>query len=191
MTWIYSTTLQHLHEQMEACFQTVGLNMIQHGESVNAEYAKLIDDLDAGKSYPELQLLWDQKWEWAKSATTLRNYHVYHDCGKHISLTIDEDGRRHYPDHAAHSKKQYEIIFPNDTFSARLIGKDMLIHTLKGDALRGFLACDPDAFNLLLTAFAEIHANAQMFGGFDSDSFKIKKKHLLKATKILLSNCGD
>ena len=175
---------------MSNCYQTAGLNMIQHGEAVNREYAQLLEDLNNGASYPELQHLWDMNWEWAKSARTLQAYHVYHDCGKHICLEIDENGRRHYPDHAMHSKKQFEIIFPQDSFSARLIGKDMLLHTLKGDALRGFLQCDPDAFNLLLTAFAEIHANAQMFGGRDSDSFKIKKKHLIKATKILLTNCS-
>ncbi len=35
-----------------------------------------------------------------------------------------------------------------------------------------------DAFTLLLAALAEIHSNSRMFGGENSDSFKIKFKKL-------------
>ena len=54
---------------------------------------------------------------------------------------------------------------------------DMDAHLLKSDGVAEF-AARPQATALLLTALAEVHSNAAMFGGADSDSFKIKAKHL-------------
>lgn len=62
---------------------------------------------------------------------------------------------------------------------------DMDAHLLKADGLAEF-ASRPQAIPLLLTALAEIHANAAMFGGLDSTSFKIKWKHLNKRGRQVL-----
>lgn len=57
-----------------------------------------------------------------------------------------------------------------------------LCHTLRGEEADAF-ASDPDAPTLIITAWAELHANAEaLFGGFDTDSFKIKAKQLRKIT---------
>jgi hypothetical protein len=42
-----------------------------------------------------------------------------------------------------------------------------------------------EAATLWVAGWAEIHANAAMFGGFESTSFKIKRKHLLSRGKAL------
>lgn len=64
--------------------------------------------------------------------------------------------------------------------TARLIAKDMLCHTTKA-ADAGALLQDQDFPTLMLTAWAELHANASLlFGGYESDSFKIKRKALSK-----------
>lgn len=62
---------------------------------------------------------------------------------------------------------------------------DMQFHTLKGEALDE-LWKHPLSYTLYLTAWAEIKANCKMFGGEDSVSYKIKKKHLIKAGKRYL-----
>lgn len=54
---------------------------------------------------------------------------------------------------------------------------DMMFHKLKPCDLVCF-ALKPEAITLMLVGLAEIHANAEMFGGLDSTSFKIKFKHI-------------
>jgi hypothetical protein len=109
-------------------------------------------------------------------------YHVFHDCGKPACQTIDEQGRKHFPDHAKWSKEQYVRIFGENGTVPELIGSDMDFHTKSGEDL-AHLWNSPLALTLYFTAWAEIIANSQMFGGFDSTSFKIKKKKLIQAGK--------
>src|SRR3546814_7069686 len=66
-----------------------------------------------------------------------------------------------------------------------LIGMDMDVHLLKGDDVESF-SKRPQARALLITALSEVHANASMFGGIESTSFKIKWKHLDKRGKAIL-----
>lgn len=109
-------------------------------------------------------------------------YQVFHDCGKPACQTIDEQGRKHFPDHAEWSKKQYIKVFGENGTVPELIGSDMDFHTKSGEDL-AHLWKSPLAPTLYFTAWAEIIANSTMFGGFDSTSFKIKKKKLLQAGK--------
>jgi len=62
---------------------------------------------------------------------------------------------------------------------------DMDIHLLKADGIAEF-AARPEAISLLLTGLAEIHANAAMFGGIESTSFKIKFKQISKRGKQII-----
>ena len=100
------------------------------------------------------------------------------NCAKPLVLQIDEDGRRHFPGHAKAAEQVWLAVGGNPV-SARLMGMDMDAHLLKADGIHEF-ADRPEAVTLLLTALAEVHSNAAMFGGVDSDSFKIKTKHLEK-----------
>jgi hypothetical protein len=66
------------------------------------------------------------------------------------------------------------------------MGQDMDAHMLKADDIAEF-ATRPDAITLLVTAVAEVHSNALMFGGLDSDGFKIKAKHLDKKGRQVIA----
>jgi hypothetical protein len=114
-------------------------------------------------------------------------YQIYHDCGKPFCLEIDENGKRHYPDHANISANIWlslEEKSKHDDIIADLMRHDMDFHTLRGDELtelwKNYLAP-----TLYFTAWAELFANSKMFGGTESDSFKIKKKRLIQAGKKL------
>jgi hypothetical protein len=58
-----------------------------------------------------------------------------HDCGKPYCITIDEDGRRHFPD-ANVSRDTFSKISNN--IVADLISKDMVFHTIKSDEVEEF-----------------------------------------------------
>jgi hypothetical protein len=175
---------------MKACEQARGLSIYQHGLDVANRYRDLhtILQLYAVKGHYEWSIP-DQAYsqlrdisKHALSPKEARTYHIFHDCGKPSCLEIDEAGRRHFPDHAKHSTEIYRQVFPDDTQTADLISKDMLCHTLKGTEADEF-AKDPQAPTLILTVWSELHANAEaLFGGFNTDSFKIKRKALQKVT---------
>lgn len=61
----------------------------------------------------------------------------------------------------------------------------MLFHRLKPSEVES-LTFDPQHLTLLLSAFAEIHANASLFGGEKSESFKIKRKKLESVAKKVI-----
>lgn len=178
--------LQILCEGMETCYQTSDMNMLQHGEMV-ADYYEDLYLLLLGKTprfewkLPDLSGLPLTK---VLSPCATRQHLIYHDCGKHLCKVMDEQGRAHYPNHAEISAEAY-FDATGDEVASWFIRHDMDLHTLKGDALEEMLS-NKRIFTLLLTAWAEIHANAVMFGGIDSTSFKIKWKHLARITKRLL-----
>jgi hypothetical protein len=92
-------------------------------------------------------------------------------------LTVDEDGKRHFPNHASVSADIFRKHF-NDESTAKLIGDDMCLHTLTAEEINAKNWSKRDALSLLITALAELHSNATMFGGIESTSFKIKWKKL-------------
>ena len=71
-----------------------------------------------------------------------------------------------------------------DSIFAEMILHDMDFHTLKGDDLKETCKL-PYASHLYATAWAAIFSNAELFGGTQSDSFKIKRKKLIKAFRFL------
>lgn len=179
---------------MKSCQQAQGLSIYQHGIDVANRYRDLYELLTQDKS----QLSWNisddslaQLREICKQALSpkdARAYHIFHDCGKPYCRTVDESGRQHFPDHARHSAEIYRQIFhpasweSADERSAQLIELDMACHTLKGEEAEEF-AKHELAPTLILTAWGELHANAEkLFGGFETDSFKIKRKQLSKIT---------
>lgn len=181
-----STSLEDLERQMRSCEQAPGMNMLEHGELVHKHYLGLLQRLSAGDcDEPVIRAVYQQRT--LLSIDRLKRYHLYHDCGKHLTLQVDESGRRHFPNHAATSAEQYRKVFPLDDLTAELIEQDMAFHVARGDAL--LETCrHPYAPELYLTAWAEIGANAEMFGGTKSQSYKIKAKRLQQAGKKLLNN---
>jgi hypothetical protein len=161
------------------------MNMLQHGEAVHAAYLRLIAQLDGGEKFIELPPLIQELYGRFKcslvNTDTIEKYHIWHDCGKPACRVL-EAGVQRFPEHAKWSTLQYGLLWPDETLVQRLINMDMEFHTRRGEGLAE-LWFDSLAPTLYLTAWAEIIANSAMFGGFDSMSFKIKKKALISAGK--------
>lgn len=177
---------------MRNCEQTKGLSVLDHGISVKNYLFDLINHLKTGDSLKYDWILPD----WLMSNKdlilsslpddyTLELYTTYHDCGKPFCLTIDNDGKRHFPNHAEVSYQIFKQIFNNDV-AAELIRRDMDIHLLKSTGVDEFCK-NPFAITLLLAGLAEVHSNAQIFGGPDSTSFKIKFKSINQRGKQILN----
>jgi len=69
----------------------------------------------------------------------------------------------------------------------------MVLHTCTADQLATKLSewSSEHAFSLLVAALCELHANAKMFGGIESTSFKIKWKKLNKRGKQIVKYNQD
>lgn len=113
---------------------------------------------------------------------TIEKYTTLHDAGKPYCLTSDENGKKHFINHAQVSEKTYLTKCGKDEQVAKLIAMDMDVHLLKTENIPEF-ANRKEASTLLLVGLAEIHANAEACGGFNTNSFKIKLKHLNKKGK--------
>lgn len=166
------------------------LNVLDHGKQVTEAFSVLRAAL-AGEPAPEGWRI--PAWLHENSArftsrllpdTVLYNYQLYHDCGKPLCRSTDAEGRTHFPGHAVHSEQAW-LAAQGDAATGRLIGLDMAMHLASADEMVA-LAALPEAASLYLTAVAEVHANAPMFGGFESTSFKSKLKHLDRRGKALL-----
>jgi hypothetical protein len=176
---------------MLTCYQFENMNMLQHGQAVHQKYLELRSHLIDGTPLTSewrlpgyLHDLWETYKDTLPDEETLRLYQIYHDCGKHICRTVDDQGRQHFPDHAEASYRRF-LNHSNNFMAAELIRLDMTFHTLRGEELEPFFT-HPLGFTLWLTTLCELHANAEMFGGIESDSFKIKWKRHDKAGKKFL-----
>ena len=180
-----------LWDAMKECPQSEGQSVWQHGESVVAHLQDLVAYLRGEKvlegwRLPEWvdeykdQLLASIEHEWS-----IYTYAMYHDCGKPFCRVVDAEGKQHFPDHAKVSRAKYlEVAAGMERTQeiADLIAHDMDIHIIKADGVDKF--CElKGATTLLLCGLAEIHSNAQLFGGekgIESTSFKIKWKQISK-----------
>lgn len=188
---------------MEACFQSERQSVAEHGRSVAQHYLDLLQHIDDRK--PALY-----EWKlpsWVHSPfilnhqlpfQTVMTYLIMHDCGKPYCRTVDEEGRQHFPDHASVSKEVFNhvrttsgyVYSRDDELVARLIGEDMDAHLLKAEGVDEF-ALRETAPTLLLSALAELHSNAKMFGGMESIGFKSKWRNLNRRGKALVNIWKD
>lgn len=104
----------------------------------------------------------------------LRIYCRYHDIGKPI-CHIETDRKHQYPDHANVSADIWAKIDGRERIT-RWIRNDMAVHTLTQEEFQSI----PDWQLHRLVGLAEVYANAEMFGGFESDQFKIKLKKVIR-----------
>lgn len=179
-------------QRMCDCPQFEGMNVYEHGLSVHSWFSELYDHLI--KSRPLTRPWRLPSWIYDPRLVSallpfdiFRDYQIWHDIGKPECRVVDEDGKQHFPDHAETSYRVWmnhcEPTKEN-LLVGELIRKDMLAHTVKGEAALEFII-DPLAPSLLLTALAEIHSNADQMNRLETDGFKIKLKQLDKLGKKL------
>ena len=181
-------TYQQVIYDMIATPQTDTQNILEHGISVAKHFDKLISgDTNNWK----LPTWFTDNKEFIlnniHSLEDIKEYQVMHDCGKPYCMTIDEQGKRHFPNHTQVSFDTFSKISYNKVV-ADLILKDMIFHTIKSDEVEDFVKSNSieTVLTLLVTALCELHSNATMFGGIESTSFKIKFKQLDKRGKQVL-----
>lgn len=174
---------------MDSVNQFDGMTIKQHGEDV----WKIIKKLIIGE-FNELKI---PDWFIKNHKNIINNIHdinviktyaLFHDCGKPYCIKIDEKGKRHFPNHVEESVKIFENYFPDKNLEKKLISLDMVFHTMKYDDIINLNLSKKDLYTLFISALAEINSNCKMFGGFDSESFKIKFKKLCKIGKKLFNN---
>lgn len=181
---------------MMDCEQTKGQDVLQHGRSVREHYFALLDHLEG-----RINLSTTSNWrlpEWVDtyreqivaslpSRYVMDRYLTLHDSGKPAVREVDEEGRVHFPDHAASSEKTYRETFGEeaDETVAYLIAHDMDAHMLKAAGVEEF-AKQKTATAQVLAALAEVTSNAAMFGGIGSTSFKIKFKQIDQRGRALM-----
>jgi hypothetical protein len=186
-------TYKQLIIDMKSCEQTKGMNVLEHGEMVRDYFHELYFHL-----YEDSTLRYEWKLpEWLIENKdlilnklchdyTIQDYMILHDCGKPYCKTIDQEGKQHFPNHEQVSYEVFSKLFPEKKLVAELIRKDMMVHCLKGEDVEEF-SKDPLAITLLISALCEIHANASMFGGIESTSFKIKWKQIDRRGRQILN----
>lgn len=162
--------------------QTKGQSVYQHGQSVSEMLADLIGHLADG-SLPEGWKLPSYLLPYSNQILanlhpleTRHDYALYHDIGKPFCRIVDDEGRVHFPDHAAVSRQVY-LEATGDVVVANLIGWDMVIHTASSEEIDRYCHEEwsvQDAMTLFLAALSEVHSNARLFGGIESTSFKSK-----------------
>jgi len=102
----------YMEMQMISCDQMPGLSIMDHGQMVARYYKDLVNHLRNGA---DLENEWRLP-DWINDPIILENllpddimetYHIYHDCGKPRCIEWDEDGKRHFPNHAECSKETW------------------------------------------------------------------------------------
>lgn len=163
---------------MQACEQTKGQSVYDHGVSVKEHTFQLVEFLKTGVISGDWRLpTWLSEYRSQILSVLLpqdiiEEYTIFHDCGKPYCKSVDENGRTHYPNHADVSFQTW-LDVGGSSAAAKLMKMDMMIHTMKALDIDDFVT-HPEAATLLLAGLAEVHSNAKMFGGMDSTSFKIK-----------------
>jgi len=173
---------------MLSCEQSPGFSVYQHGVSVSKFFFDLIGDVQSNQwKLPDWFAVHKQQIiQNIHQTETISKYLLFHDCGKSASKTIDDNGKVHFPNHAEISGDIWESV-GGDHVVGRLIRNDMVLHTATAEEITNKLNdwSIQDACTLLLAAFSEIHSNANMFGGINSISFKVKLKQLDRRGKQL------
>lgn len=181
-----------LHD-MSKTYQTPTQTVLQHGESVWEYFQKVLNCLQNNCEMENI-LIPETIKKFAVQLTTnihdlntIEKYCKFHDCGKPYCLIVDENGKNHFPDHANVSYKKFLEVFPDEQITANLILQDMDIHLLKDANISEFMKKDKvNICTLILVGLSEILSNCQLFGGINSDSFKIKFKTLEQRCKKIL-----
>jgi hypothetical protein len=172
-------------------YQTKTQNIWEHGQSVWYHTEQLITGNFQNFRLPEWfiqnhHFLVNNLHNWE----TIKMYAQLHDVGKPFCVQVDELGKQHFPNHDKVSKDIFLRVFPDKVLEAELIGLDMLLHKENWKTIQDLNLPIKTLCTLLIVAFAEIHSNAALFGGINSNSFKMKFKRLDKVGKRIVEGLG-
>lgn len=78
-------------------------------------------------------------------------------------------------------------LFPKEKLVGELILRDMEIHRIKACSVEEFCKDKVMAVSLLVVGLASFYANMELFGGWNSTSAKVKKKHFEQRGKAICS----
>ena len=189
--------LDQIIVDMNSCMQSKQQSIYEHGLSVNRYLFDLLTFLDTGVSRYSWNipsaLLQNKQYFLSNLAPLdiLNDYTIYHDIGKPYCVQTDDAGVNHFPNHATVSYKKWVDIGGSERV-ANLILNDMLVHTMCDKQVFEFVKIK-DFQTLLLVGLSELHSNADMFGGIESVSFKIKYKKINRRfsaiCRLLLKEC--
>lgn len=177
----------------------LNLSILQHGILVSQYFLDIYSHLQFNSTLQNNwkipQFIYENKdiiLDYLLPIGILSTYQIYHDIGKPFCKTYEINNKNiyHFHNHSNISANTYKQI-NNDPIIYTLIERDMDIHLIKAEQIDSFIGSSEldkqIAISLLLTGFAEIHANAEMFGGLDSISFKIKYKQIESRGKKILN----
>ncbi len=183
--------MKNLIKAMKTTNQTKTQSIYDHGKSVHSYFKDLLNHLQTNEplihswKIPEWLLIHrTQILDNLLDPKTIKYYQIFHDCGKPYCQTIDENGNYHFPNHAEVSYQTYYNL-TKDQLTSDLIRRDMEIHTIKDKDIQHFIRDKRMAITLLITGLCEIHSNAEMFGGINSESFKIKYSQINRRGKAI------
>lgn len=175
-----------LIRDMHNCWQSesLGISVLDHGIMVWDWFLSIMlyySHVRLPKNFLESIESVDILYTSVHCFSDVKKYCIYHDCGKPYCETVDEEGKRHFPGHADMSCMTYRSVFPKESpLVSELIRLDMVMHTEGAEKIEE-MGIDQQTMNtLLLVGFAELNANATLFGGYESTSFKIKFKKLTR-----------
>jgi len=178
---------QNMIEKMKGTWQVPNVQTVyEHCMSVSNKSLELYDHLVSGKKLTSDWVL--PAWMGvhrevlvselkAVPRSVIERYTKYHDCGKPLVAEF-RNGKMHFPGHEYYSAYVYRSFLKSDRQVLRLIKNDMLIHKSKACDI-GKLLTLRERMALLIVSLAEVHANAELFGGVESESFKIKHKKIV------------
>jgi len=170
---------------MQNCYQSENETIWQHCQNVSMTYFKLLEAPDLFPLPDFIKENFELIKENQLDQNIVRDYLEWHDCGKPF-CRVEENGKIKFPGHAKVSRELF-IQAGGSLESAELIGLDMLFHTSSAKSLLELQLDKKTMYTLMLSAWASLFSNAQMFGGFGSENYKIKRSQMLARCKCYIN----
>lgn len=170
-TIVYPTTMDELKSLMLSGEQSKGVDYYTHGVEVADKFAALMSMAKLGLAEQRMEdakFKWrlpkwfvkHQQWIYAQLQPRfeqLRVFHIWHDCGKALVKTVDDDDQAHYKDHDNVSRQAF-LMAGGDESVARLIGDDLICNLIRSTRVANDLAENhPDILAQLVTTIAKMH----------------------------------